>query len=120
MLYAFSQYSDLGLVLLRLAIGFIFIYHGYPKFTKPAQIAAGLGWPVHGVRILGTLEILAGVGVALALYTQLAALVFAVIMIGAIYYKIRRWHIPLWAHDNTGWEFDLLLLAVSIFLLTNS
>ncbi len=119
MLSTFAQYSALGLLLLRLAIAFIFAYHGYPKLKKPVQMAAGLGWPVNAIRILGTFEILGALGVTLAFHTQLAALIFALVMVGAIYYKITRWHVPFWAHDNTGWEFDLILLAVAIFFLTN-
>jgi len=41
-------------------------------------------------------------------------------MLGAIYIKISKWHIPFFSQTNTGWEFDFILLAVSLFLLTNS
>jgi len=108
-----------GLLILRTAIAVIFIYHGYPKVKKPGQMAAGLGWPANAVRVLGVVEIVGALGVLFAFQPQVAGLLLTAVMVGAIYFKISKWHIPFWAHDNTGWEFDLILLAVAIFLATN-
>ena len=120
MLSIFTQYNALSFLLLQLTMAIIFIYHGWPKLSKPAGMVAGMGWSPLVVRVLGAVEILGGLGILLGAYSQLSALVLALIMLGAIYIKISKWHIPFFSQTNTGWEFDFILLAVSLFLLTNS
>lgn len=38
-----SQYKDLGLLIIRVGLGAMFIYHGYPKLIGGADTWAGLG-----------------------------------------------------------------------------
>jgi len=111
------QYNDLGLFLLRLAIAVIFSYHSLPKIKKSRAMASAMGWPPGAVLALGLVEVLSSLGLALGIYTQFAALLLAVIMIGAIYMKTMKWGVPFSAMDKTGWEFDLILLAGSIVIL---
>lgn len=113
------QYNDIGLLLLRFAIAAIFIYHAMPKLKNAKGMAQMVGMPAGMVFMLGMMEMLASLGLVLGVYVQLAALVLAVIMVGAIYFKIAKWHVPFAAMDKTGWEFDLILLAASILLLVN-
>ena len=120
MLTNLLQYGALGSFLLRLAMALIFNYHGIPKVSKPEQMALGLGWPSMAVRALGIVEIVSSVWLIFGIYTQFAALALAFVMIGAIYMKVAKWKIPFWSHDNTGWEFDFILLAVAIFFLTHA
>jgi len=40
-------------------------------------------------------------------------------MIGAIWMKVTKWHVPFSAMDKIGWEFDLILLAANIVILVN-
>lgn len=107
--------EDYGLLVLRIALGIIFIYHGYPKIKNPKMMAQTFGntFPL----ILGLFEFIAGVLTLIGLYTQFAAVVFIVIMLGALYYKIAKWKISFFAQNTTGWEFDLLILASSLALL---
>ena len=119
MLTTFLQWNDWGFLLLRLVVGFIFIYHGLPKIRKPEGMAAGLGWAKGTIVVLGLLETLGGLGIALGVFAQLAAVILGVIMIGAIKEKIVRWHTPFFTMSATGWEYDLILLAVCIYILTH-
>jgi|SRR3989344_8878168 len=108
--------EDYGLLALRIALGIIFLYHGYPKIKNPKMMAQTFGntFPL----VLGLVEFVAGILILFGLYTQFAAIAFIIIMLGALYYKITKWKISFFAQNTTGWEFDLLILAASIALLS--
>lgn len=111
------RYSDVGLLALRLALGAVFIVHGWPKIQKAKAMASGMGTSATFVTALGLVEVLAALGVILDVFVQLSALLLAVVMLGALKMKIFDWKIPFAAHDKTGWEFDLILLAAAIVIL---
>ena len=111
------QYNDLGLFVLRLVIAIIFVYHGLPKIKKSKMMASAMGMSPLFVLGLGLVEVLASLGLLLGIYTQFAALLLAIIMIGAIYMKSMKWGVPFGAHDKTGWEFDLILLAANLLII---
>lgn len=111
-------YGDGGLLALRIALGAVFIYHGLPKLKHPSAVAAGIGLPLWFAVLLGLGETLGGLGVLLGFLTELSSLVLAVVMLGALYFKIAKWGMPFSALDKTGWEFDLVLLAAAILLMT--
>lgn len=117
MFEAITQYSDLGLLILRLAIAAIFIYHALPKLINPKGMAQGMGMPSGFVAGLGTVEFVSSLGMIFGIYAQLAALLLGIVMIGAIYFKTQKWSVPFFAMDKTGWEFDFILLAVNIAVL---
>ena len=104
--------------LLRVVVGVVFVYHGLPKIRKPDGMATGMSWSKNTVRMLGLLEVLSGLGVILGVLLNWSALIIAIIMLGAMYYKIFKWHVPFSAHDKSGWEFDLLLLVSAILTMT--
>lgn len=108
---------SLGLFILRLAVGIIFIKHGWPKMKNPEGVASSMGWKSWRVAFLGFVECLSGLALILGFQVQIAALLLSIVMLGAIYYKIFKWHAPF--SGNGGWEFDLILLAsnVAIFLI---
>lgn len=114
-----SQYEDVGLLIVRLALGIIFIYHALPKLKNPKAMAQMMGISNMAAMpfVLGLVELLAGVALILGVYAQLAALLIAIIMVGAIFMKINAWKVPFAAQDKTGWEFDLVLLAAALLIL---
>jgi len=118
MLEHLSTYHNEGLFFLRLAIGSIFLVHGLAKLKNPDMIARALGVP----RFVGFLHGLVEVGGAallmLDMFVRPIALVFSFIMLGAIFFKKFKWNVPFWAQQGTGWEFDFILLAANIYLLT--
>ena len=111
------QYSNFGLFILRLAVAVVFIYHAIPKFKNAKIMGQGMGMPAAMVFVLGMVEFLSSVGLIFGIYTQLAALLLATVMVGAIWFKIIKWHVPFAAMDKTGWEFDFILLAANISIL---
>ncbi|OGN08134.1 MAG: hypothetical protein A3J46_06325 [Candidatus Yanofskybacteria bacterium RIFCSPHIGHO2_02_FULL_41_11] len=108
------------LFFLRLAIGGIFIYHALPKLTKPNIMASGMGWSNSRVFALGMVEFISSLGIIGGIAIKLSALLLSLVMIGAIYFKARKWKMPFMAQNATGWEFDLILLASSLTIYINS
>ncbi len=102
------QYNGIGLLVLRLSVAVIFLYHALPKLKNKVGSV---------FLVLGVIESLSGAALVLGFYTQFAALILAIVMIGAIWMKITKWHAPFSAMDKTGWEFDLILLAANIAIL---
>lgn len=117
MLEQLTQYDNIGLFVLRLAVAIIFIYHAWPKIKNAKGMAPMMGMPAGAVFALGLVEFFASIGLIAGFYTQLSALLLAVVMVGAIKMKKIKWHIPFAAMDKTGWEFDLILLAANIAIL---
>ncbi|TAL19177.1 DoxX family protein [Patescibacteria group bacterium] len=118
-LFSLNFFSDFGLFVLRLAIAAIFIVHGVKKWAmwkmQPSpQMPAGM---LSVMKILAIAEPFGGLALLAGFLTQLAALGFSIIMLGAIYYKTRVWKTPFAAQDKMGWEFDLVLLAGNLLLL---
>ena len=111
------EYNDIGLFLLRLAIAMIFIYHSLPKLKNAKGMGQGIGMPAAMIWMLGAGELLSSLGMILGVYTQLAAVLLGIVMIGAIGMKMMKWGVPFAAMDKTGWEFDLILLAANGALL---
>lgn len=122
MIWDLTGQAEWGLLALRLAVGAIFIVHGWPKITGARGMAAAMGGgeakPVLvGVFTLqGIVETGGGILMILGVLTQLVALAFIVIMIGAIFLKITQFKSGFMSQQTTGWEFDLALLAGSILL----
>jgi len=67
---------------------------------------------------IGIAETVGAAAVLVGLLTKWAALGLGIIMAGAIYKKIDEWHVPFTTMENTGWEFDLIILATCIALMT--
>ena len=112
-----TQYNNVGLLILRLAVAIIFIYHAMPKLKNAKGMAQAIGMPAGMILMLGLVEFFSSVGLIVGFYTQLAALLLAIVMVGAIGMKTMKWNVPFAAMDKTGWEFDLILLASNIAIL---
>ena len=107
----FWQLSGLAMWLLQFAVGTIFIVHGWPKLKSKEAPTFGIGGTAHGL-----IEVVGGFALIFGLFVREVALVFAIIMLGAIYFKKFKWNTPFTSPKSTGWEFDFILLATSLFL----
>lgn len=112
-----TVYGDAGLFLLRLSAAVIFLYHGLPKLGKAKMMAQGMGMPAGMIFLLGLIESLSALGLIFGILIPAAALILSIVMVGAIYFKMAKWHIPFAAMDKTGWEFDLILLGANLAIL---
>jgi len=103
-----------SLFFLRLAVGIIFMYHAAPKLQDPKKMAGQLGL-LHGqVFALGLLEFLSAIALISGVAVKGAAFALILVMLGAIYHKIKKWNVPFMSANSTGWEFDFMLLAANI------
>ena len=114
---ALEKLKPLGLLLLRGALGVIFVYHGYPKLfghTREAMASfAHMGFPNYFVYISGIIEVFCGCMLVAGLFTRVAGLLLAVEM------GVGLWgahHIVTNPMGVPGYEFPLML-AVSTFAL---
>ena len=81
--------QPLGLLILRIALGLIFLTHGYPKLIRPnlemQHMFVQHGLPAQFVYVAGVLEAFGGVLLVLGLFTRPAALLLAIEMGVAIW-----------------------------------
>lgn len=114
---ALEKLRPLALLLLRLALAAIFIYHGYPKLfghTREAvQSFHHIGLPAYFAYISGIIEFFGGCLLIVGLFTPIAALLLTIEMDVAIWKTGRLAADPLAVH---GYELPLAL-AVSAFVL---
>jgi len=125
----FSPVSDVGLLILRVAMGIIFLVHGWPKLNpnSPMKGTAGfagflkqMGVPLPGffAWVVALLETVGAVLLVLGLGTRILGVLFAINMLVAIFVAKRRvMKVGFMAQQATGWEFDLALLAGALALL---
>ncbi|HEU0369350.1 MAG TPA: DoxX family protein [Candidatus Acidoferrum sp.] len=77
-----SAFQPLGLLILRVALGLIFLTHGYPKLTRSAATMQSMfvqhGLPAQLVYVAGVLETFGGVLLILGLFARPAALLLAI------------------------------------------
>ena len=105
------------LLAVRTALGAIFLYHGVPKLKSPKELAGAAGLPMWFAFLIGLGETVGGILSLAGFLTELAAIFLAVVMLGALYYKIFKWKAPFSAYNQMGWEFDLILLAATLVLI---
>src|SRR3989344_3496808 len=113
----FEGFGNFGLLVLRVFLGIIFVYHGMPKMKMPGAMGKGMGWSSGSVFFLGLVEFLSGLALIFGFYTEIGALLVGLVMLGAIYHKMFKWKIPFSAMDKMGWEFDLILLGAAVAVL---
>jgi putative oxidoreductase len=116
-MHSLEKLKPLALLLLRVALGAIFIYHGYPKLfghTREAmQNFVHLGFPGYFVYIAGVIEFFGGCLLIIGLFTRLAGL----LLVGEM--AVGLWRVHKIIQDPLAVRnFELpLSLAVGAFAL---
>jgi len=110
--------SDLALLLMRLMVGVVFISSGWKHVKNPVERGKSIEMSPGFTRFLALAELAGGLGVALGVLTQLAALGLILIMFGAIYKKIVAWHTGFWGKHGDGWHYDLLFVVMCLVIAT--
>jgi putative oxidoreductase len=108
--------TDLALLILRVVLGIIMIYHGWPKLTNlggTIEGFSGMGIPAPAVAaIFATLvEVVGGFLVLVGAFADIAGLMFAIDMLGAITFVHAK---NGFSASEGGVEFPLALLAMAL------
>ncbi len=112
------HFSDVALLVLRVALGAVFLRHGLGKrklwsVQPSAQMPAGM---LRNLRILSIAEPAGALGLIFGFLTQLAALGLVIAMLGALQFLITKVHRKFTGDNAAGWEFEFMLLIVALAL----
>jgi putative oxidoreductase len=111
-----ARFTDLGLLLMRLMVGLVFVSSGFNHLKDPAARAKSIGMSKPFIIFLGTAEVAGGLGVTFGVLTQLAAFGLILIMLGAIQKKIFAWHTGFWGEKGSGWHYDLIIILINLVI----
>lgn len=111
-----SRFTDLGILLLRLMVGLVFVTSGYSHLKDPDARSKSIGMSKGFTIFLGIAELAGGLGVAAGVLTQLAAFGLILVMLGAIQKKIFVWHTGFWGEKSSGWHYDLLFVLMNLLI----
>lgn len=109
--------------ILRLVLGATFLIHGAAKFQGGIENTVGffesLGLPGFSAYIVALVELVGGLAMLLGVGTRVVSILFAIVMAVAVV-KVKLAGGFLGNGQMAGFELDLALLAISIFLaITN-
>jgi putative oxidoreductase len=116
--------SDIGLVVLRLAVGVVFIAHGWGDASQDVGAAtnianyrdAGIPLPELSAWFGAYMQLVGGIVVLFGALTRLISAGFAVVMTGALIFVHAGEPLVL-AQDGSGSGFAFIMLAASLALL---
>lgn len=109
--------TKVGIALLRIVVGFVFLVHGWDKFAIGFDAVSagfaqmGIPAPIPVAVAVAVLEILAGGALLLGLWTRVAAALLSVDMLGAIYFA--HWTNGFFATSG-GFEYTFVLLTTLV------
>lgn len=112
-----EQCVDVALLILRIAVGVIFILHGYgklfgndPGMTAFTGMVAHMGFPVPSLFAYAAAfaEFFGGIAVLLGIYTDVAAILIAIVMLVALV-GVKKFSLPMA-------DPDLALFAITLAL----
>src|SRR5205807_1827605 len=79
-----ARLTELGLLLLRLMVGVIFITSGWSHLRNPGERGKSIGMSKGFTLFLGAAEMAGSLGVMFGVLTQIAALGLILVMLGAL------------------------------------
>jgi putative oxidoreductase len=111
-----AQFTDFGFLLLRLMVGVVFISSGWTALQDPIARSKSIGMSKGFTIFIGVAELAGGLGVALGVLPQLAAVGLILIMLGAIQKKVFVWRTGFWGKENSGWHYDLIFVVMNLVI----
>jgi len=110
---------DLALLVLRVVLGLTVAAHGYNKFFGGGRIPGTAGWfesigmkpGVFHARVAATVEMSAGIGLALGLLTPIPAAGIVALMLTAAWTVHRKNGFFI---VKEGWEYNLILAVTAV------
>jgi len=114
-----ARFTDIALLLLRLMVGSVFFSSGWSHLKDPEARSKSIEMSKGFTIFLGAAEVAGSLGVIFGILTQLAAMGLILVMLGAIYKKIFRWHMGFWGPSGTnGWSYDTMMIVMNLVILT--
>ncbi|MCF6136618.1 DoxX family protein [Pseudalkalibacillus berkeleyi] len=111
--------NEIGALVLRIALGIIFFVHGLSKFQGGIENVAGwfssIGLPGFLAYAVAIVELVGGIALILGLGTRVVSAMLGIIMLVAIF-KVKLAAGFMGNGEMAGYEFDLALLAMSVYL----
>lgn len=111
------QFTDIGLLLLRLMVAIVFVPSGWGNLTDPQGRSKSIGMSKAFTIFLGVAEVAGGLGIAFGVLTQLAAIGLILVMMGAIWKKMFVWHTGFWGDKGSGWHYDLMFIVMNLVIV---
>lgn len=112
-----TRLTDLGLLLLRLMVGIVFITSGWSHLSKAEERSKSIGMSKSFTIFVGVAEVAGSLGVIFGVLTQIAALGLILVMLGAIQEKIFVWHTGFWGDKASGWHYDLIFVVMNLVIM---
>lgn len=109
------QSLDLASLILRLAIGSLFVVHGYPKLTvhRKGEWMKNVGMPTVLVPLAGFVEFFGGLGLLLGLLTPIVAVLASIWMLSTTWFAMTK----LKKKYQGGYELDITLMLLALALV---
>jgi len=110
---------DLGLLLLRVALAFVFINHAYVKYSNIEYMIGffgSIGLPALVFYIVMIIEFVAGAALLLGVFVRVSSVALSVIMIGAVF-LVKFNNGFGGSPGKPGFEFDFVLLLVALAIV---
>ncbi len=117
---------SLGILLIRLEVGFIFFIHGLSKvenMSRTMQMFANMGFPSWVGAFIGILEVVGGLALIFGVLTRVFAVAFGIQMLVAVYLSLGRAAAsasaaaPSWQSTMGGMEMFLAIMAFALALM---
>ncbi len=109
--------NDYAALVLRLALGVMFLTHGLLKFfvfTLPgtAGFFASVGFPGWTAYVVTPVEVLAGLALIAGFQTRWVALAGVPVLLGAL--AVHAGNGWVFSNANGGWEYPLFLVVIAM------
>jgi putative oxidoreductase len=102
---------SLGLLLIRIATGLVFVMHGWMKFNNVDMVngmLSGFGFPAGTAMFITYLELIGGAALILGILPRIFAILFAFEMLVAIYVT------GFFSNGYSKHELEIVLLLLSL------
>ena len=114
--------NEVGALILRVVLGITFFVHGFVKFQGGIENQVGwfssIGLPGFLAYIVAIIELVGGFALFIGFGTKIVSVLLAILMIGATV-KVKLALGFLGNGQMVGYELDVVLLAISIYLAIN-
>lgn len=113
-----DRLKPLGLLLLRIGLGVIFIYHGFPKLFGDTKMFLEafpkMGFPAYFAYVAGVIEFFGGCLLIAGLFTRVAALLISGTMAVAVW----KVHLGKGVLAVSEYEYPMILCVAAFALAT--